>query len=117
MRQVIAGAQGKSGAPYSGAVIANGFVFLSGQTAEGADIETQTKAVLDKINALLREAGTDLQHAVHCTIYLSDIGLRDRMNAVYKGYFQREPPARATVGATLGLPSLMVEIDCVAVLP
>ena len=117
MRKVIAGAQGKTGAPYSGAVIANGLVFLSGQTFEGPDIETQTKGVLDKIAALLRDAGTDLEHAVRCTVYLADITLRDRMNAVYKTYFPSEPPARATVGCVLALPSLLVEIDCVAVLP
>jgi 2-iminobutanoate/2-iminopropanoate deaminase len=116
-RRVIPGPQGASGAPYSGAVIANGFVFVSGQTSPGPDIETQTKGTLDKIAALLSEAGTELSQAVRLTVYIADITLRDRMNAVYAGYFPTEPPARATVECKLGRADLIVEIDCVAVLP
>jgi 2-iminobutanoate/2-iminopropanoate deaminase len=118
MRKVIVGAQGRSGRPLSGAVIANGFVFVSGQSfAEGADVEAQTRGVLDKIAALLAEAGTDLSHAVRCTVFMSDLSLRDRMNDVYRTYFPTEPPARAAVGCDLGSPSVLVEIDCVATLP
>jgi 2-iminobutanoate/2-iminopropanoate deaminase len=115
-RRVIPGAQGAS-APYSGAVIANGFVFVSGQTSAGPDIETQTKGCLDKIADLLRSAGTDMSHAMRLTVFIADITLRDRMNSVYAGYFPTEPPARATVECKLARPDLMVEIDCVAVLP
>jgi 2-iminobutanoate/2-iminopropanoate deaminase len=115
-RRVIPGAQASSGAPYSGAVIANGFVFVSGQTFPGPDIEAQTKGALDKIAGLLREAGTDMSQAVRLTVFIADITLRDRMNAVYAGYFPKEPPARATVECKLARPDLMVEIDCVAVL-
>jgi enamine deaminase RidA (YjgF/YER057c/UK114 family) len=87
MRKVIVGAQGKSGRPLSGAVVANGLVFVSGQSyAEGKDVEEQTRGVLDKIAALLAEAGTDLTHAVRCTVFMSDLSLRDRMNAVYRTY-------------------------------
>jgi 2-iminobutanoate/2-iminopropanoate deaminase len=118
MRRVIGGAQGRSGRPLSGAVVANGFVFVSGQSfAEGKDIEEQTRGVLDKIKALLEEAGTDLGHAVRCTVFMSDLSLRDRMNAVYRTYFPNEPPARAAVGCDLGGPNVFVEIDCVATLP
>ena len=68
MRKVIPGAQARSGRPLSGAAIANGFVFVSGQTfAEGADVEAQTRGALDKIAALLKEAGTDLSQAMRCT--------------------------------------------------
>jgi 2-iminobutanoate/2-iminopropanoate deaminase len=116
-RRVIRGAQGATGAPYSGAVIANGFVFVSGQTSAGPDIEAQTKGTLDKIAALLKEAGTDMSRAMRCTVYIADIGLRDRMNAVYVTYFPTDPPARATVECGLARKDLLVEIDCVAVLP
>jgi len=118
MRRVIVGAQGKSGRPLSGAVVANGFVFVSGQSyAEGKDVEEQTRGVLDKIAALLAEAGTDLTHAVRCTVFMSDLSLRDRMNSVYRTYFPNDPPARAAVGCDLGSPTVFVEIDCVATLP
>ena len=116
-RRVITGAQGATGAPYSGAVIANGFVFVSGQTSPGPDIEAQTKGALDKIAAILKEAGTDLSRAMRCTVYIKDITQRDRMNAIYRTYFPKDPPARATVECGLAVPELLVEIDCVAVLP
>lgn len=115
MRKVIPGAQAKSGRPLSGAVIGNGLVFVSGQTfADGPDIEAQTRGALDKIAALLTEAGTDLAHAVRCTVFMSDLSFRDRMSATYRTYFPKDPPARAVVGADLGSPSVLVEIDCVA---
>jgi 2-iminobutanoate/2-iminopropanoate deaminase len=118
MRTVIPGAQTASGRPISGAVIANGFVFVSGQSfVEGADIEAQTRGVLDKVASLLDDAGTDLAHAVRCTVYMSDLSLRDRMSAVYRQYFPAAFPARAVVGADLGSPECLVEIECTAVLP
>ena len=118
MRTVIPGAQTASGRPISGAVIANGFVFVSGQSfVEGADIEAQTRGVLDKVASLLDDAGTDLAHAVRCTVYMSDLSLRDRMSAVYREYIPAAFPARAVVGADLGSPACLVEIECTAVLP
>ena len=118
MRTVIPGAQAASGRPISGAVIANGFVFVAGQSfVEGPGIEAQTRGVIDKIKGLLEEAGTDLAYAVRCTVYMSDLSLRDRMSAVYREYFPSDFPARAVVGADLGSPEGLVEIECTAVLP
>lgn len=118
MRRVIPGAQTASGRPISGAVVANGFAFVSGQSfVEGADVEAQTRGVIDKIAVLLTEAGTDLAHAVRCTVYMSDLTLRDRMSAVYREYFPTEFPARAVVGCDLGSPECLVEIECTAVVP
>jgi len=118
VRAVIPGAQAESGRPISGAVIANGFVFVSGQSfVEGADIEAQTRGVINKIAGLLHDAGTDLTYAVRCTIYLSDLSLRERMSAVYRDFFPAAFPARAVVGADLGSPECLVEIECTAVLP
>jgi 2-iminobutanoate/2-iminopropanoate deaminase len=118
VRRVIPGAQTASGRPISGAVIANGFVFVSGQSfVEGADIEAQTRGVIDKIAYLLTESGTDLAHVVRCTIYMSDLTLRDRMSEAYRDYFPTAFPARAVVGADLGSPDCLVEIECTAVLP
>jgi 2-iminobutanoate/2-iminopropanoate deaminase len=116
MRTVIPGAQTASGRPISGAVIANGFVFVSGQSfVGGADVEAQTRGVIDKIARLLDEAGTDLAHAVRCTVYMADLSLRDRMTAVYREYFSTQFPARTVVGADLGSPECLVEIECTAV--
>ena len=118
MRRVIPGAQTASGRPISGAVISSGFVFVSGQSfVEGADIEAQTRGVIDKIAGLLEDAGTDLAHAVRCTVYMSDLALRDRMSSVYREFFPVEFPARAVVGCDLGSPDCLVEIECTAVLP
>lgn len=118
MRKVIPGAQAKSGRPLSGAVVANGFVFVSGQTfADGANVEAQTRGALDKIVALLSQAGTDLNHAVRCTVFMSDLTLTNRMSEAYRPYFPTDPPARAVVGCDLGSPTVFVEIDCVAVMP
>jgi enamine deaminase RidA (YjgF/YER057c/UK114 family) len=118
MRTVIPGAQSESGRPISGAVVANGFVFVAGQSfVQGADIEAQTRGVIEKINGLVEEAGTDLAHAVRCTVYMSDLSLRDRMSTVYREFFPSNFPARAVIGADLGSPDCLVEIECTAVLP
>lgn len=118
MRRVIPGAQTASGRPISGAVIANGFVFVSGQSfVEGEDVEAQTRGVIGKIAQLLDEAGTDLAHAVRCTVYMSDLTLRDRMSEVYREYFPTDFPARSVVGCDLGSVDCLVEIECTAVIP
>ena len=118
MRTVIPGAQAASGRPFSGATIANGFVFVSGQTfIEGADVEEQTRGSINKISELLSEAGTDPTYAMRCTVFMSDLTLYDRMNAVYRDYFPEDPPSRAVVGCDLGSPVVFVEIDCIAILP
>ncbi|MCI0678026.1 MAG: RidA family protein [Actinobacteria bacterium] len=118
MREVIPGAQAASGRPFSGAAIANGFVFVSGQTfGEGEDIEAQTHGAVAKISELLTKAGTDLAHAIRCTVFMSDLGLYDRMNAAYAQHFPHDPPARAVIGCHLGSPNVLIEVDCIAVLP
>lgn len=118
MRKVIPGAQAASGRPISGAVIANGFVFVSGQSfVEGVDVEAQTRGVINKIAELLADAGTNLHHAVRCTVFMSDLALRDRMSAAYREYFPSDFPARAVVGCDLGSPECLVEIECTAVMP
>lgn len=117
MRTVIPGDQAASGRPFSGATIANGLVFVSGQTfVEGMDVEAQTHGSLDKIEQLLSEAGTNLASAMRCTVYLSDLDLYDRLNAAYGERFPVDPPARVVVGASLGS-GCLVEIDCIAVIP
>jgi len=108
--------------PYSQAVVANGFVFTSGQIpidpATGqfvsGGIAEQTQLVLKNLKAVLEAAGTDLQQVVKTTVYLADMQDFTAMNEVYATFFGAEPPSRSTVQAA-GLPrDARVEIDVVA---
>jgi|SRR2546422_5875729 len=111
-------------APYSQAIIANGFVFVSGQgpidPSSGkivlGDIKNQTKLVMDNISAILKAAGSSLDKAVKCSVFLRDIKDFEAMNEVYKSYFRTTPPARTTVQAGDIFGGIGVEIDCIAVL-
>ena len=108
--------------PYSQAMRAGDLVFLSGQiclipeTGELAngDVAAETRQVLANLGAVLRAAGLGPDDLVKTTIYLTDFGDFPTVNEVYGGFFQGEPPARATVQVS-GLPmGVRVEIDAVA---
>ena len=123
MRQIVQTKQAPDAiGPYSQAVIANGFVFTSGQIptdpATGqfvaGGIAEQTQQVLKNLRAVLEAAGTNLQQVVKTTVYLADMQDFTAMNEVYATFFGAEPPARSTVQAA-GLPrGARVEIDVVA---
>ena len=101
--------------PVSPAIIAGGFLFVSGQTArEQQGVEAQTRAVLEKLGAILHAAGSDYAKVARCGVYLKDVGDFQKMNAVYREFFPTDPPARSTIGAPLAHPDILVEIDCVA---
>ncbi len=109
--------------PYSQAVEDGGLVFVSGQIpldpATGAlvegDIEAQTEQVLENLRAVLEAAGSALDRVLRTTVYLVDLGLFPRVNAVYARHFPSEPaPARATVGVAALPLGAQVEIDAVA---
>ena len=99
------------------AVVHNGVVTTMGVIdTTGSTIEEQTQNVLDKINALLKEAGTDKSQLLTANIWLQDIG-RDfgAMNAVWVQWIDAaNKPARACVEANLAFPSLLVEIQVTA---
>ena len=97
-----------------------GVVYTSGQTAgdAGDDIRSQTQATLDKVDALLKEAGTSKSHALSATIWLKDIN-RDfkGMNEVWNAWVDPEnKPVRATVEAAMAREILLVEIQVTAAL-
>jgi enamine deaminase RidA (YjgF/YER057c/UK114 family) len=97
----------------SKAVVANGFVFLSGITAEdvSGDIEAQTKNVLKQIDGYLAQAGTSKTRLVSANIWLSSIANAPGMNKVWESWIGREnTPARATVESKLATPAILVEI-------
>ena len=101
-------------------VIHNGVVYTSGQTAGDAGdcVKAQTQATLDKVDALLKEAGTSKSHALSATIWLKDIN-RDfkGMNEVWNAWVDPEnKPVRATVEAAMAREILLVEIQVTAAL-
>jgi len=110
--------------PYSQAVRANGFIFLSGQIAldprtqqiiEG-DIALQTERVLENLKGIVEAAGSSLQHAVKTTVFLADMKDFAAMNEVYSRYFVSHPPARSTVEVSRLPRDVRVEIDLIALL-
>ena len=101
-------------------VIHNGVVYTSGQTAGDAGdcVKAQTQATLDKVDALLKEAGTSKSHALSATIWLKDIN-RDfkGMNEVWNNWVDpTNKPVRATVEAAMARDVLLVEIQVTAAL-
>ena len=110
--------------PYSQAIRAGGFVFVSGQIALdpatgeffAGSVAEQTERVLKNLAAVLTAAGTSLDNVVKTTVFLADMKDFAEMNEVYATFFSAAPPARATVAAA-GLPrNALVEIEAVALL-
>ena len=104
----------------SQAVIHGDTVYLAGQVAADPtrDVPGQTREVLDAIDRLLAEAGTDKTRILSATIYLADIGTFAQMNSVWDTWVpQGHTPARATVEAKLAAPAYKVEIQVIAALP
>ncbi len=109
--------------PYSQAVIANGFLFASGQVAFNpatgelvlTDILSETKQVMENIKAVLDEAKLSFAHVVKTSIFLSDIQLFAQVNEVYASYFTADFPARETVAVKTLPRNLNVEISITAV--
>jgi len=124
-RVVFASAAPSPVGPYSQAIVAGGFVFASGQIpldpASGklveGDIEAQTARVLDNLRAVLEAAGSSLDEVVRASVYLVDLAVFPRMNAVYGRYFTADPkPARTTVQVAALPLGAQVEIDAIATL-
>ncbi len=108
--------------PYSQAVKAGGFVFLSGQVAldpasgqvvEG-DVRAQTERVLQNLQAVLAAAGSSLAAVVKTTVFLADMNDFAAMNEVYRRFFSSDPPARVTVQVARLPKDVPVEIDLIA---
>lgn len=108
--------------PYSQAIRANGFVFLSGQVAIdpstqqiiSGDAAAQTDRVLRNLSAILKAAGTGLERVVRSTVFLKNMDDFAAMNEVYGKYFRAAPPARSTVEVARLPKDAVVEIDVIA---
>ena len=111
------------GAPYSQAIAANGFVFVSGQlglnagdTAISGGIEEQTERIFANLGAILAEAGTGLDRLVKTTVFLQNLDDFQAMNGVYASHVGDRPPARSTVEVAKLPSGALVEIEAVALL-
>ena len=110
--------------PYSQAIAAGGFVYVSGQLPidpstgvfAAGGIKEQTRQSLLNAQAILREAGTDLSHVVKTTVFLSDIANFAPMNEVYAEFFAAPFPARSAVAVSDLPKNALVEIEVVATL-
>ena len=108
--------------PYSQAIKAGGFVYLSGQVAldpktgelSGAEIRQQTERVFENIRGILEAAGVNLHHVLKTTVFLKDMNDFAAMNEVYARYFTAAPPARSTVEVSRLPKDALVEIEVVA---
>lgn len=123
MREVIATTDGpKAIGPYSQAIKANGFVFVSGQVAIdpatqqviSGDVAAQTERVIKNLAGILKAAGSDLEKVVRSGVFLKNIGDFAAMNEVYGKFFSLAPPARSTVEVARLPKDVLVEIDVIA---
>jgi len=111
--------------PYSQAVRAGNMLFVSGQIAldpavgkviDDKSVGTQTRRVLQNIQAIVTAAGASLENVVKTTVFLKDMNDFAEMNAAYGEFFGSAPPARATVEVSRLPRDVSVEIDCIALL-
>ena len=110
--------------PYSQAVIANGFLFASGQIAFDpatgelvlSSIEAETTQVMENIKAILDEANINFEHIVKTSIFLSSMDLFAAVNQVYGSYFNADFPARETVAVKTLPRNVNVEISITALM-
>jgi 2-iminobutanoate/2-iminopropanoate deaminase len=109
------------GAPYSQAIAAGGFVFVSGQlglkpgdAAISGGIEEQTEQIFANLAAILAEAGSDLGRLVKTTVFLQNLDDFQAMNAVYAQRVGDSPPARSTVEVAKLPSGALVEIEAIA---
>ena len=110
--------------PYSHAVKANGMLFVSGQVhldpdtgklIDGSPAE-KAKRCLENLTIIAEAAGAKLENAVRIAVYVTDISVFAEMNEAYAGYFERNPPARTTIGVAALPMGAEVEMDAIIAL-
>jgi 2-iminobutanoate/2-iminopropanoate deaminase len=107
--------------PYTPGILIDGTLYAAGQTGRDLktnkvpeDFETEVKTCLDNIGIVLKEAGMGFEDAVAVQVYLTDMDLFPRMNAVYSTYFKDPRPARTTVGVSKLVGPARIEITITA---
>ena len=109
--------------PYSQAIQSGNMLFVSGQIAIErstgnmltADVQTETKQVMENIAYILKAAGMDFSNIVKTSIFLKDMNNFPKVNEIYGQYFQQQPPARETVEVSRLPKDVNVEISCIAI--
>src|SRR5688572_19671340 len=112
--------------PYSHAVVANGFVFVSGQIAvrpggapteiAGATMQEQTRQAMRNVKAILEASGSSLDRVVKVTVLLARPDLYKEMNEAYAEFFPGPKPARAIARLGVEIPGVLVSIEAIATL-
>lgn len=108
--------------PYSQAVIYEGIVYCSGQIALNPetmelvshDVAAQTKQVMNNIEQVLLEAGSNFSNVLKCSIFLESMEDFTEVNEIYQSYFKSNPPARETVEVRKLPKNAKIEISCIA---
>jgi 2-iminobutanoate/2-iminopropanoate deaminase len=108
--------------PYSQAVKVGNFLFVSGQgpinpktgKIDETEISAQARQTLQNVKAIVEASGFLLQDVVKVSIFLKNASDFQKMNEVYKTYFQQDPPTRTTVQADFVTPNMLIEIDAIA---
>jgi len=109
--------------PYSQAIRANGFIFVSGQipiqpdtglVVEG-DIAVQAHQVIRNLSAILKAAGSGIDQVVKTTVFLSNLDDFSRFNQIYEEYFMEARPARATVQVARLPKEVLLEMEAIAI--
>ena len=109
------------GRPFSPGLMVGDTLYVAGQTGQDLktaaisdDFETEVKQTLDNIGLVLKEAGLDFDHVVSVNVYLTDMELFQRMNAVYLTYMKEPRPVRTTVGIAKLVGKARIEITVIA---
>jgi len=110
--RVVPDSAGPSPTSSNGGVIANGTLYTSGKSGNGSALEEQMRDSIRSIEAILKLSGMDLRNVVDTHVYLQDIGQMDAMNAVFREFFPRNPPARTTLQV---IQRQLVQVQAVAV--
>jgi len=111
--------------PFSPAIRAGDYIFVSGQggfqdpetgeTIEG--IKAQTRQCLQNMKQVLEAAGSSLDDVVKVTVFLGNVADYAKMNEVYQSYFPNDLPARSTAVTGLVIPDMLIEMECIAYFP
>jgi len=110
--------------PFSPAIRAGDYIFVSGQVgfvdAKGKEvkgIKAQTRQCLENMKEVLQAAGSSLDEVVKVTVFLRNEEDFATMNDVYQSHFVKDRPARSTIIAGLAYPSMLIELECIAYSP
>ncbi len=121
-KKILSAKNATAKGPYSPAVEAGGLIFISGQLpidpATGEiirEIAPATRQVMNTLQALLEDNGLSLRHLVKTTIFLQNMADFAKVNEIYAGFFDGEPPARSTIGVAALPKDAPIEIEAVAV--